>query len=75
MREMREKVDYESTDKDLGSSDLNAVDIADMMRYSMEEQNGCVLIRPMDGTDVITIHGEEEATLFTDCLMDYFQKG
>lgn len=72
---MEEKIDHEFTDKDLEIEDPNTGDIADMMQYSMEDSNGCVMIRPMDGTGAITIHREEEAALFTNCLMDYFRKG
>lgn len=72
--ETGENVDYEFTDKDLKIKDTSTTDIADMMRYSMEDSDGCVMIRPMDGTGVITIHGKEEAVLFTNCLMDHFRR-
>lgn len=73
-RETGENVDYEFTDKDLEIEALSTTDVADMMRYSMEDPNGCVIIRSMDGTGAITIHDKEEAVLFTNSLMDYFRR-
>lgn len=70
-----DRADYEFTDKDLESVDLSDADIAGKTCFCMEGSDGLVTIRPMDGSGVITIHGKDEAVLFTDCLMDYFRKG
>lgn len=44
--------------------------------WGMEKEEGSenVEIFPMNGSDHITIHGEEEAIFFTKCLMNHFRK-
>ncbi len=45
------------------------------LRYAMERdhETGEVKIYPMNGENHITIHGIEDARLFTSHLLDYFQ--
>lgn len=47
-------------------------EIKRLFLYSMEEDIGNVIIRPMSGDGCITIHGAEEAKFFTDQILDYY---
>ncbi len=44
--------------------------------WGIEKEEGSerVEIFPMNGSDHITIHGEEEAIFFTEYLMNHFRK-
>lgn len=44
--------------------------------YGMEkdEDTGAVKLFPMNGDDFITLHSEEEARFFINCLLDYYRK-